>query len=88
MNWEQFAAAGDALGHSEMWLEERGNRYRGFCSCGYQSTNRRTQVDAIGALSHHIKKAVLAAHANGVSPQKSPAPAKVDSVEGTLSTAR
>lgn len=41
------------LGHENPRLIEKGGRFFVTCSCGYKSTMRRTEVDALGAGVHH-----------------------------------
>ena len=53
------------LGHV-LALEERG-RFFVTCSCGYRSAGRMTRGLASDAGAHHLRKAVRAAHVDGVS---------------------
>lgn len=57
-----------SMGHANPAVFEtvRG-RFVVTCSCGYQSTTRRTFVDALEAGVHHALKEVAAQLRNGVS---------------------
>lgn len=68
MNRAQLFALAHALGHSDpaLW-ETRGGRFYVTCSCGYQSTTRRTPTDALGAGVHHALKIAKEAARDGVS---------------------
>ena len=56
-----------ALGHSLELLEATPGRHRVRCSCGYESTNRRSAALALGAGAHHAGKVAGEASRDGVS---------------------
>lgn len=44
-----------AIGHTDPALyEQRNGKFFVTCSCGYRSTNRFTETDALGAGVHHV----------------------------------
>jgi hypothetical protein len=60
-----------ALGHTDPALfETPGGRWYVTCSCGYKSTTRNTEVDALSAGVHHAltvaKNHVREIHSNGL----------------------
>ena len=63
---ELFRLAQSA-GHTDLALfpTKSGRRFFVTCSCGYKSTTRRTEVDALGAAVHHALKAGQEARQNG-----------------------
>lgn len=67
MTLKDLAEFGHMLGHSatDVLPTASGARFTVACSCGYESTTRRTQADAIGAIVHHLRGVVLAFHRTG-----------------------
>lgn len=67
MTLKELADLGHLVGHSgtEIVQTSSGARWSVGCSCGYQSTTRRTQADALEAIVHHLRKAVTAYAATG-----------------------
>ncbi len=67
MTLKELADLGHLVGHSgtEVTQTSSGARWSVGCSCGYRSTTRRTQADALGAIVHHLKKEVAAYAATG-----------------------
>lgn len=59
---ERMFEIAHALGHQEptLWETARGDFFCS-CSCGWESTNRRTPVDALGAGVHHALTIATAA---------------------------
>lgn len=56
------------LGHTDLNVAQtpRGH-WRASCSCGMQTTNRRTAADAAGAAVHHLQIIVRDARTSGMS---------------------
>lgn len=67
MNRTEYVEALKATGHYQAAIVRTisGARFYAQCICGYKSTTRRTQLDAIGALEHHRKLALDAVRVNG-----------------------
>lgn len=86
---ELFALA-HAAGHTNpAVMESRRGKFFSTCSCGYQSTSRRTFEDALGAGVHHALKAGLEIAQNGVSsPRLSEPGSSFRSAGSTLPAAR
>lgn len=51
------------LGHTDPQLFENGRGFWVTCSCGYRSTTKRTEVDALGSGVHHVLTIARAAEA-------------------------
>jgi hypothetical protein len=68
----------ERLGHRDLVLESTvsGARYFASCSCGYVSTTRKSQVDAVGAIVHHVESAVRDWHRSGLPLPKVPSEAQ------------
>lgn len=43
------------LGHVDLATERRGSGWGGHCNCGYRTTRRRLESEAISALVHHLR---------------------------------
>lgn len=67
MTLRELADLGHLIGHSgtEIVQTSSGARWSVGCSCGYTSTTRRTQADALGAIVHHLRKELRTYAATG-----------------------
>jgi hypothetical protein len=65
-NGREIARRGRLLGH-ELHIDDKHQRSRAVCSCGYVSTWRQTRPLAAGAAIHHLTLSVQKAEADGVS---------------------
>jgi len=59
-SFAEFSQIAESLGHSDLWIEDRGNGYHyARCSCGYIGTRAARKASATGQLIYHVKRAVL-----------------------------
>ena len=51
----QLARIAARLGHKDLSVDPRGNRWVASCSCGYRSTGRTSAALAAQAAAHHLE---------------------------------
>jgi hypothetical protein len=62
---EMVALIAARLGHSDVSVHMRGNRFVATCSCGYVSVGKLYERLAVGSAVHHLEAVVKRWHASG-----------------------
>lgn len=64
-SFAEMTEIANALGHSEMRLQETRKGWHGLCSCGFTTHRRDTQAIAAAGLVHHAQSVVTEFIASG-----------------------